>query len=107
MSTVGNSATIRLLDSRDTNPPRKNPNLLWGATVFSHVGETAPTTENDWTYEGNTSKTTLTVQFPQALPPGTKVWFTAVWYNRKAETGPPAAAVTCNLPGGAAMAKAA
>ena len=106
VSAMGNGVTIRLLDARDTNR-RGKPESVMGATVFSHVGESAPTTENDWTYEGNTSKTTLTVQFPQTLPPGTKVWFTAIWYNRRAETGPPAAPVTCNLPGGAAMAKAA
>ena len=104
--TVGNSVTIRLLDSRDTSR-RGKPAAAIGATVFSFVGDVAPAEENGWTFEGNTSKTTLTVQFAQLLPPGTKVWFTAIWYNRKAQSGPPAAPVTCNLPGGSAMAKAA
>ena len=103
---AGNGVTIRLLDSRDTSR-RGRPAAAIGATVFSFVGDAAPVEEGTWTYEGNTSKATLTVQFPQLLAPGTKVWFTAFWYNRKAESGPPAIPVTCNLPGGAAMAKAA
>ena len=103
---AGNGVTIRLLDSRDTSR-RGRPVVAIGATVFSYVGDVAPVEESAWTYEGNTSKTTLTVQFSQLLPPGTKVWFTAFWYNRRAESGPPAAPVTCNLPGGSAMAKAA
>ena len=106
LTAVGNKASIRLLDAGDTNR-RGKPEFCIGATVFSYVGPAAPDQENEWVYEGNTSKTTLTVAFPQSLPPGTRVWFTAFWYNRRAESGDPAVPVCTNLPGGAAMARAA
>lgn len=104
VSAVGNTATLRLFES---NGRRRKPEGVIGATVFSFVGANAPNTEADWTFEGNLSKTVEEVAFAQSLPPGTKVWFTAFWYNRRAESGPPAVPVSCNLPGGSAMAQAA
>lgn len=104
VSTVGNTATIRLFDS---NGRRRKPDGVIGATVFSFVGANAPSEESAWKFEGNLSKTTEVVAFAQSLPPGTKVWFTAFWYNRRAESGPPATPVSTNLPGGSAMAQAA
>jgi hypothetical protein len=68
---------------------------------------TPPTTESGWFSQGNITKSTVQVQFPETVPPGSRVRFTAVFFNRKAESGPAANVVGTNLPGGAAFSKAA
>ena len=70
------------------------------------MGETAPSTESDWTFQGNTNKTTIDVSFPPTVEPGAKVWFTAFFYNGRKQSGLAAVAVSTNLPGGSAMAVA-
>lgn len=102
-STIGNTVRIRLVDSE--NPTRRGkPAGVRGASVFSFVGDEAPTTEAAWKFEGNTTRTIVDVTFPPATAPGSKVWFTAFWFNPRSQSGPPATAVGVNIPGGAAMA---
>jgi hypothetical protein len=102
-STIGNTVRIRLVDTE--NPTRRGkPAGVDGATVFSFVGHAAPTDEGDWKFEGNTSRTTIDVHFPKKVPPGTKVWFTAFWFNQRKQPGPAATPVATNLQGGSTMA---
>ena len=102
-SGVGNNLLVRLLNA--AAPGRRGrPEGVIGATLFSYVGEAPAADESAWTYEGNVSRRTVTLAFGPALPAGTKVWVTAFWYNRRAESGPPAAPVSATLQGGAAMA---
>ena len=75
-----------------------------GASVFSHVGATAPTAEDDWTFEGLTGRTTVTITFPAETAPGATAWFRAAWYNPRGQKGPAATPATTNIAGGAAMA---
>lgn len=103
VSTVGNTIRLRLHDTADTHR-RGRPVGVAGAAVFSFVGAAAPTAEADWTFEGNTTRTVVDVTFPDTVAPGSRVWFTAWWYNPRAQKGPVATAVGTNLPGGAAMA---
>jgi hypothetical protein len=103
-ATFGNTISVKIQSSKTE---RKRPKDVMGATLFSYVGKTPPNIESAWTYQGQTTKSVEEVSFDAALPPGTQVWFTAVWYNRRAETGPAAKAITCNLPGGEAFEKAA
>ena len=100
----GNTISLRILQSK-TNKAR--PTGVAGAMLYSAVGPTPPTTESGWFSQGLCNKSTTQVQFPESVAPGSRVWFTAVWYNRKAETGPAANVVGTNLPGGAAFSKAA
>lgn len=100
----GNTATVRILQSK---VERAKPKGVVGAILYSAVSPTPPTSESGWFSEGITTKSTNQVQFPDTVAPGSRVWFTAVWYNRKAETGPVANVVGTNLPGGAAFSKAA
>jgi hypothetical protein len=103
VSTAGNTVRLRLHDT--ANPTRRaRPAGVDGAAVFSFVGAGAPTAEVDWHFEGNTTRTVVDVTFPAGTAPGSKVWFTAWWYNPRAQRGPVATAVGTNLPGGAAMA---
>jgi hypothetical protein len=103
VSSVGNTVTIRLHDSTSSTR-RGKPAGVSGASVFSAVGAVAPTDAAGWTFEGNTSKTVVDVVFPNTSPPGARVWFTAYWFNARKQSGPAAAAVGTNIPGGAAMA---
>ena len=75
-----------------------------GASVFSFVGAAAPTDESAWKFEGNTTRTVVNVLFPNTVAAGAKVWFTAFWFNPRAQRGPASAPVGTNIPGGGAMA---
>lgn len=103
LSAVGNTVRIRLHDA--LNPTRKGKPLgVDGASVFSFVGAAAPSDPAAWKFEGNTTITTTTVEFPGSVAPGSKVWFTAFWFNPRAQSGPAATPVGTNIPGGGAMA---
>ena len=103
VSTVGNTVRIRLHDV--TNPTRRGkPAGVAGASVFSFVGAAAPSELSDWRFEGNTTRTSVEIVFPAATPPGSKVWFTALWFNPRTQAGPTTAPVGTNIPGGAAQA---
>jgi hypothetical protein len=103
VSSVGNTVKIRLHDSTSSTR-RGKPAGVSGASVFSFVGAVAPTDQAGWNFEGNTSKTVVDVAFPSTTASGAKVWFTAFWFNARKQSGPAAAAVGTNIPGGAAMA---
>ena len=103
LSGVQNTVKLRLHDS--TDPARRGkPALVDGAAIFSFVGEEPPTPEQGWRFENNTTRTRVDIQFPATVAPGSKVWFTAFWFNEKKQAGPAAAAVSTRLQGGSAMA---
>ena len=103
LSAVGNTVRIRLHDT--AHPTRKaKPLGVSGAAVFSFVGAAAPSDPAVWKFEGNTTITITTVTFPGTVAPGSKVWFTAFWFNPRAQSGPAATPVGTNIPGGGAMA---
>lgn len=102
-SVSGNTVRIRLVDPQ--NPTRRGrPAGVDGLAVFSFVGENAPTTEGAWKFEGNTTRTTVNVIFPSTTPAGSKVWFTAFYFNNRKQSGPPSTSVSTNIAGGQAMA---
>lgn len=103
VSTVENTVKLRLHDAGDPHR-RGRPAGVDGAAIFSFVGPAAPTSEADWHFEGNTTRTVVDVTFPAGTTPGSRVWFTAWWFNPRAQRGPSASAVGTNLPGGASMA---
>jgi hypothetical protein len=73
-----------------------------GAHVYSFVGENYPDDPAEWTYEGDTTKGNFSVMFDNDVPAGARVWATACWYNRKAQSGPLAVPISTNLQGGLA-----
>jgi hypothetical protein len=102
-STDQNTVHIRLVDPAE--PTRRGkPDGVEGIAVFSFVGDEAPSTTAGWKFEGNTTRTAFDVTFPASTTPGARVWFTAFYFNPRAQSGPAAAPVGTNLPGGAAMA---
>jgi hypothetical protein len=103
LATVGNTVRLRLFDAVDS-ARRGKPLGVDGASVFSHVGANPPTSVDDWKFEGVTGKTKIDILFPDSVAPGSRVWFTAFWFNTRKENGPPATPISTNLPGGSAMA---
>lgn len=102
VSVAGNTVRIKLHNSATLH--RAKPTGVKGAAVFSFVGPVAPSTEAAWTFQGNTTQTVIDVEFPAETPPGSKVWFTAFWFNPRAQSGPAASPVSTNVAGGSAMA---
>jgi hypothetical protein len=103
LATIGNTVKLRLFDLTDS-ARRGRPAGTLGAQVFSFVGPTPPNVESDWTFEGVTGKTRVDITFPATVPAGSRVWFTASWFNSRKANGPAATPVGINLPGGSAMA---
>ena len=77
---------LRLRDS--VTSAKRKPTGVQGATLFSYVGEEAPASLSDWKFEASTTKTDIEIDIPVTVPPGSKVWYTAFWFNRKSESGP-------------------
>ena len=91
----GRIVTIRLRDEMKSR--RGRPANVKGANVYVFAGDVPATDPALWRFEGGTSRTQVDVDFGSALPPGTKVWFTACWLNAKLQTGPACPPVPATL----------
>jgi hypothetical protein len=60
-----------------------------------------------WEFKFNTTRTGVEVEFEDAVAPGNQVWLCACWHNPRAQSGPAAAPVGTNRPGGGVMQMAA
>jgi hypothetical protein len=97
--------TVKIKFQDPTDPDRRGrPEGVDGIAVFTHVGPVAPNVEDEWTFSGNTTRMVVDIPFPASVAPGSKVWFTAFFFNPRGQNGPAATPVSTNLPGGAAMA---
>lgn len=85
----GREVTLRLQDST-TSSGRAKPSGVSGATILSYVGDDPPVDPADWKFEGNTTRTTYSIEFPITVAPGAKVWLTAFWFNPRQQSGPAA-----------------
>jgi len=104
-SAVGRTLRVRLFDA--ASPTRRGkPAGVSGAAIFSFVGASAPAALSDWTFEGNTGRTTVEIAFPPTVVNGATVWVTAFWFNPRKQAGPAADPVSANLPGGSVSAAA-
>ncbi len=95
MAVNGRRVSLRLRDSETGE--RKKPVGVAGAAVLSYVGETIPADIRDWTFEGNTTRANVDVVFAESVPMGVKVWLTAYWFNRRAQSGPACAPVSTHV----------
>lgn len=80
--------TVRLRLHAGDSAARRKPTGVQGATLFSHVGDQPPADLTAWKFEGSTTKTEIDVVMPATVPSGSKVWFTAFWFNRRSQSGP-------------------
>lgn len=98
VSVVGNTVRIKLTDNLLAK--RGKPAGCAGASVFSLVSPTRPTSPAGFRFEGNTSKNLFDIMFDDTLTPGTQVWICAFWFNQKCESGPSCAPLGTFLQGG-------
>lgn len=103
VSCVGHKVKVRLHNS-EAGPKRGKPANVKGAAIFSYVGETAPTNPAAYKFEGNTTLTVVDVTFPETVAPGSSVWIIAMWFNERAESGPPSTPVQAIIQYGMSMA---
>jgi len=68
----GNRLPIQLRD-RSSPTNRGKPRGVSGAVVLTFVGDNPPGPGEHWRFR-NVSRTTLQMEFPSSLLPGTKVW---------------------------------
>lgn len=86
---------------KSSNPARRGrPPLTSGTTVVSYVGPTPPADVSGWKFEGNTGKRVVGINFDSSLPPGTKVWLSAFFFNGSKQSGPACTPVSTLLQGG-------
>jgi hypothetical protein len=86
LSVKARTFELRLRDA--VTSAKRKPAGVQGATLFSYVGEEAPASLSDWKFEASTTRTDIEIDIPVTVPAGSKVWFTAFWFNRKSESGP-------------------
>ena len=81
-SVSGRAVSLVLSDPQ--NPSLKRiPDGVEGAIVMSYIGEEPPASSAVCTMQGPVQKTRTAVVFPESVAPGTKVWLTAMWFNRR------------------------
>ena len=93
------SVNLKLHDSASSAKRGKPPGVN-GAMLFSYIGATPPVDIGGWQPEGMTGRTNVTISFANTNPPGTKVWFSAYWFNGRKESGPSTPPVSTYLQGG-------
>ena len=93
--------TVRLR-LRGPGGERRRPAGTSGAAVMYALGPTPPTDPRRWTWAGQWTSGTFDLDCPPQTPPGTTVWVTACYLDRRGRRGPLADAATTNLPGGQA-----
>lgn len=86
-SKYNRSIDLRFKDVANPDNDGK-PEGVIGLALFSWVGATPPADLKDWKFEGNTTRVRATVTFPVDVPYASQVWFTAFWFNTKAQSGP-------------------
>jgi hypothetical protein len=79
---------------------RHKPAGVSGASLFSYVGEAPPSDLTQWKFEGLTGRSTMNITFPSTIAPGTKIWFSARWFNNRKQSGPASSPICTNLHGG-------
>jgi hypothetical protein len=81
MSVDGRLMRVRVRDASGARRGRA-ANAL-GCLIYTFVGETPPRGIDGWTCRGPCVGNWATVEFPESLTPGTKVWFCGQWFNAR------------------------
>ncbi|MEM9753219.1 MAG: hypothetical protein AAF916_07515 [Planctomycetota bacterium] len=79
---------------------RARPEGAAGVLVYTYLGDVAPTDLTQWQFRGLSTKYKNDLPFPADTTPGSRVFVTACWVNRKGQPGPACQPVNFNLPGG-------
>jgi len=76
---------------------RDKPKGVHGISIYSYVGDDAPTDPSEMKFEGSTSDTKTTVTFATALEPFTKIWLSACYTNPRGNAGAGSVPIATNL----------
>jgi hypothetical protein len=90
-----NRVTLQLREPGSTS--RGKPAGVAGMSVFSYVGTVPPADVVAWTFEGNTTRTEVLLEFPTSAEPFSQVWITAFYYNPRGMSGVATPPITTNL----------
>ena len=96
----GRMVTVNLRERLDDGNPsdrRARPEGVKGAALFYATGDAPPVAAEGWTFRGNTSTTTTTIEIPASVPAGANVWLSAQWFNPRLQTGPACPAVLTSV----------
>jgi hypothetical protein len=96
VSVAGRAITIRLHGQSGSARRGKGAGIA-GAVLFSFIGDAPPADPGQWKWEGNTTLTMATIEFPESAAPGTMVWATAHWRNPRDEVGPGARPISAMI----------
>lgn len=84
---------------------RGRPAGVQGASICMYAGPLPlPTDVTAWTTIGESTRTNFEVEVPASIAPGTQVHLLAFWKNPRLMSGPPSAAVSVYIGGGAQQA---
>lgn len=107
VSVQSNRIRIRLRDrSSPTNVKPKNE-AINGAMILFTVGNerhSPPEDLSKWSIAGQASRSNAEVVLPMSVAPGSKIWVTACWLNRRQQSGPISQPVHAYSQGGLALA---
>jgi len=86
-SVTGRRVELRL---RDPGEPTKRgrPSGVDRAVILMYIGDRPPADRSQWRWRGMTTRTRYAAMMPHDASPGTPVWFTARWENKRGEGGP-------------------
>jgi hypothetical protein len=100
VSVVDRSGWTVVVDLRAADSNRRGrPTFANGAIVLTAVGPEAPTGPEAWVNQGIVTRSRVRLEFDPTLPPGTRVWITAQWYNTRS-TSPASMPISTVLAGG-------
>lgn len=86
LSVVGRTVRVKL--RRREGERRAWPDGVQGAAIFSYAGSALDEDTAVFQFQMNITSKEAEIDFPRTLPPGTNVWLTARYFNRRQELGP-------------------
>lgn len=85
ISVIGRTVRVKL--RRRDGERRAWPDGVQGAAIFSYAGSEI-SGDSVFQFQMNITSKEAEIDFPRTLPPGTNVWLTARYFNRRQELGP-------------------
>ncbi len=99
---LGLDGRIVSVQLQQNDGARGKPAFVTQASVFMHIGPTAPASVEDWQFGMNVTRTRVKLPFPPSAT-GDTAWITAFWTNGKGQSGPAATPISVNLPAGGVL----
>lgn len=76
---------------------RRKPAGVRTAWIYTYVGPAPSPDLKLWRFEGGSTRSNPTIEFPESVTAGTEVWITALWVNPTDQPGPACAPVKAHI----------